>query len=330
MIQSFSSVPSEQGCEITFSVVVPLYNKAAHVVRTLGSALAQSHPPLEIIVIDDGSTDAGPELVMALADPRVKLVRQANGGVARARNNGITQARGQWVAFLDADDWYHPEHLRSLAREISCNPDADTVASGYMSVQEAAMPGIAAWPLPPEAPSERITDLPARWLLGATFFTSSVAVRTSRLQALQPCFPPGESNGEDLDLWFRLAELTPVVLNTTPLVARVWTPDGLSVQHKSLLEPPYVQRMVARAQAGQVPPHLVASIQRLVCHNRLTAARTAMSGGDRRLAWRLLWQSRAAVGQVRWWTTLLMNALVPGHLVDKWQTWRKRRRMVLG
>lgn len=96
------------------SVVMPAWNAAATIARSIESVLTQGHRQVELLVVDDASTDATAELVAghAAADARVKLVRQAaNGGVAAARNAGIAAARGEFVAFLDSDDWWHPRKL---------------------------------------------------------------------------------------------------------------------------------------------------------------------------------------------------------------------------
>ncbi len=87
-----------------FSVVIPLHDKAAYIGCTLQSVLAQDCTDFEVVVVDDGSRDEGPQIVARCADARVRLLRQANAGVAVARNRGIDAAQGQWVCFLDADD----------------------------------------------------------------------------------------------------------------------------------------------------------------------------------------------------------------------------------
>ena len=112
-----------------FSIVVPLYNKAPYIETALRSVLDQSIADFEVIVVDDGSTDGGAEIVRALDDPRITVIRQTNGGVSRARNVGISMAQGEWVAFFDADDWMHPEYFATLIEAQRLHPDADVAAT---------------------------------------------------------------------------------------------------------------------------------------------------------------------------------------------------------
>jgi glycosyltransferase involved in cell wall biosynthesis len=109
---------------ISFSVIIPNYNNASTLARAVESVLTQSYPASEIIIIDDGSTDASAEVAAGFGD-RVRYVRQANAGVSAARNNGARLAKGDWLAFLDADDIYLPERLASHARWIEREPDID-------------------------------------------------------------------------------------------------------------------------------------------------------------------------------------------------------------
>ncbi len=94
------------------SVVIPLYNKEKYIIRAIDSVLAQTYTEFEVIVVDDGSTDNSANLVKKVDDLRVKLILQTNGGVSLARNIGVNNADGDWVAFLDADDEYEPDFLQ--------------------------------------------------------------------------------------------------------------------------------------------------------------------------------------------------------------------------
>lgn len=113
-----------------FSVVIPAYNAAATVVRAIESVRSQTWAAHEIIVIDDGSSDDTAGVVAALG-PSVKLIRQANAGVSVARNAGAAAATGDWLAFLDADDWYAPDRLKWHAEWIAADPTLDFLTGDY-------------------------------------------------------------------------------------------------------------------------------------------------------------------------------------------------------
>ena len=114
---------------LTISVVIPTYNRAREVGAAIESALAQTRPALEIIVVDDGSTDETPD-VLARYGQRIRVVRQVNQGVSAARNAGIAAARGDLVAFLDSDDVWLPRKLELQAARIEADPGLGLVHCG--------------------------------------------------------------------------------------------------------------------------------------------------------------------------------------------------------
>ena len=307
-----------------FSVIIPLYNKAPYIRGTIDSVLAQTCQDFEIVVVDDGSTDGSADLLDTLTDPRLRVVRQPNAGVSAARNRAISMANGQWVAFLDADDWHHPHYLASLVLAQGKHPEADIVATQYMPVEDP----INVWPPMPAKPLsvELINDLPERWMKGPTFTTSSVCMRTALLQEMQPCFAVGESHGEDLDLWFRAAERSPIALVMTPLVAyRISVEGSLSLKNPTLTLPPFLARLRKRALAGTMPALKRRSALKLVAHQEISMARDALASGRRLAAIHLLCSGHDATISVRWWSTAAMTVFVPGELVRRWQLWRVRR-----
>ena len=98
------------------SVIIPLYNKSKYIARALDSVFVQTYRDFEVIVVDDGSTDDGPEIVKGYSDPRIRLIYQVNAGPGAARNRGAEESMGPWLAFLDADDELLPDFLKLLQR----------------------------------------------------------------------------------------------------------------------------------------------------------------------------------------------------------------------
>lgn len=119
-----------------FSVVIPAFNSAATLARAIESVRAQSWPAHEIIVVDDGSTDATAGIATRFGDA-VRLLQQPNSGVSVARNAGAAAATGDWLAFLDADDWYAPDRLRLHAEWIAEDAALDCLTGDYEYRDEA-------------------------------------------------------------------------------------------------------------------------------------------------------------------------------------------------
>lgn len=120
---------------VSISVVIPLFNKRNCIGHTIRSALNQTVPCGEIIVVDDGSTDGGHRVVESIRDARIRLFRQENQGPSAARNKGIEAAQGDLIAFLDVDDEWKPWFLDSILRLWAKYPEAGAYAAAY-EIQE--------------------------------------------------------------------------------------------------------------------------------------------------------------------------------------------------
>lgn len=113
------------------SVIIPLYNKEKQIAEALRSVIKQTYQDFEIIVVNDGSTDGSLEEASKVDDSRIKIYNQSNGGVSRARNKGIELAKGEYIAFLDADDAWAKDYLTMQMELVQNYPDCAVFATGY-------------------------------------------------------------------------------------------------------------------------------------------------------------------------------------------------------
>jgi glycosyltransferase involved in cell wall biosynthesis len=188
------------------SVVIPCYNGARFLRETLASVLAQTRPVLEVIVVDDGSTDESAAIAESFGSP-VRVIRQPNQGEAVARNRGIDESKGEWVAFLDADDLWEPE---KTARQLaSLTPDAGAACTGHYAFEE---PGKVLYEHIPRA-----EDLTFRGALEKAInpcHPSGLMVR----RELPVRFPVTTKYGEDVIYTWTLLKSTRFALVPDPLV----------------------------------------------------------------------------------------------------------------
>ncbi|MFM7427887.1 MAG: glycosyltransferase family 2 protein, partial [Elainella sp.] len=180
------------------SVVIPAYNCADYLPAAIESVLAQTYRDFEIIVVDDGSTDATPEVLHRYGNQLV-AISQANQGVALARNHGIQIAQGEWVAFLDADDLFLPDKLAAQMALAEANPALGLIHSGWQRVdsQGRFLMDVEPWQQVPDLTLES-------WLRWKPVLPSAMLFRRDWLErsgGFDPRFPPAE----DTELVLRLA-----------------------------------------------------------------------------------------------------------------------------
>jgi len=225
------------------SVVVPTYNRAYCLPRTVDSALGQTHPSVEVIIIDDGSRDETPDVVAARYgnDARVRMIRQANGGVSAARNTGLRAARGDYVALLDSDDVWEPWKLElqlacmrtrpevgmTWTEMVAVDPAGQVIDAHYLRQMYSAYrwfpPGGSLFkdfvPLATIAPSlaavvsDRqfsVGDLSSAIVMGNLVHTSTVVLTRERARSVGGFPEQYRHGGEDYPFHLRTCRLGPV------------------------------------------------------------------------------------------------------------------------
>ncbi len=281
------------GCPV--SVVLPVHDDQDTLAEALISACSQTPPPLEVVVVDDGSRDSSVAVVRATAKalgcpvhdgaspspappaevgdrPAVVLVRQANAGPSAARNRGLTLARGTWAAFLDADDRWFPGKLRLQLALLAQHPEAVAVVGDWVRQDQRA-------PALPEDP----TAVPTRRLFAEDllvlnrFQTSTVLARTDLLRSIGG-FDRSVDGVEDWDCWRRLAERGPIVKADLPLVAY----RNRDASYSKDLQRVYLAGR--RMLQGATEPLDRAARRRLLAWHHLRFAVAFTLAGDRRRA----------------------------------------------
>jgi glycosyltransferase involved in cell wall biosynthesis len=180
------------------TVIMPCHNAAGTVARSLRSALDQTHRAIELVVIDDGSRDETADVVRSVADPRVRLESQANQGVSAARNRGLALARGEYVAFLDADDTWAPETLEHLLQALEAAPDAALAYCGWQNLGVAGGRGAPFVPPDYEGAGKLEALLEdCRWPIHAAL------TRRATIEEVGG-FDPRYPTSEDFLLWLRI------------------------------------------------------------------------------------------------------------------------------
>ena len=257
------------------SVVIPAYNTARYLPATIRSVLGQSYRSLEVVLVDDGSTDDTPEAVSVFeSDSRFRYCCQPNGGAARARNRGVTESRGEFVAFLDADDLWLPQKLERQM-PLFADPTVSIVYSDRSDIDENDRPLTCA-----RLVHYRGSGLAGQLLVQNFVPMSSAVIRRHVFEEVGE-FDPTLPRSEDLDFWLRVALYFGFDYVDEPLVLhRRWpmqlTHDRLRVFEASLR----IQSRFLQEHPGVATPREV----RLGWAKRYTGRGRALAAQGRRWA----------------------------------------------
>ena len=227
------------------SVVIPLYNKEKSIAMTLDSVLAQSYTDYEVIIVDDGSTDNSLKVVREkfswLDSERVRIIHQENAGVSAARNRGIMEAKGEYVAFLDADDLWNKDFLMAMSKLIAEFPGKSIYGLGCAQIKRGEKPilrnnyyrGVSTWDYATMA-----------------FTGSSACVKREDAIAVG-LFDTQMTHGEDLDMWWRLMLLHGGASNLRPYAYYIQDAENRAMYRIAPLEKhiPYYTDKFADARA---------------------------------------------------------------------------------
>jgi glycosyltransferase involved in cell wall biosynthesis len=210
-----------------FSVVIPVYNKANYLPKTLASVLSQTEGDFEVVLVDDGSSDGSKEVIAQFNDARIRYYFQENQGVSTARNTAIRQAEGDYIALLDADDVWHPTYLETHASLIEQFPSQQVFAVNSVYIKGdrhiSKRYSIEIGNLP------RIVDFFEASLRHSIVCSSTTVFHSSVIDTVG-YYDSSIESGEDTDFFIRLGLHFPIVFSPKVLADIIVAQDSLSQQ----------------------------------------------------------------------------------------------------
>lgn len=250
------------------SVIIPLYNKGPYVKRAIQSVLNQNVSDFEIIVIDGGSRDNGPDEVRSFADPRLSLVRQVEKGVSAARNEAVQLTNSDFIAFLDADDEWRPEFIETVLRLRGSFPDAGMYFVAIQEIQLDTTKKTYHYSFVPRAGWEGLVDnyFGALMCEDPLYFPSSLAIRKDVFIEYKG-FPQGSSWGEDQDLCGRIALRHPVAFSSRICTLMHKTDEYSHAMNRRIAtteEHPFIRPALAAIEMREIPDSRVPDLKRWI------------------------------------------------------------------
>ena len=216
-----------------FSIIIPLFNKENFIESTLKSVLNQSFGDFEVLIINDGSTDKSEEKVLNFKDPRIHYFYKENGGVSTARNFGIEKATSNYITFIDADDYWYPDFLQEISKNIYRLPDLK-VFSAAIEVETSKKVIRSSYSIVKTGDCEMVNYFEAS--LKETVICTSCAVFHKSVFEKAGGFDIQLKSGEDTDMWIRIGLIFPILFSWKVLARYVYDEKSLSKNHKYPIE----------------------------------------------------------------------------------------------
>lgn len=232
-----------------FSVIIPLFNKGQYLENTLKSVLNQSFQDFEVIIVNDGSTDNGPEIVSKFDDSRINLINQINKGVSAARNRGILEAKSEFIALLDADDIWYGNHLSELKKQINLFPEAGLYCNNYKVFYQRNISRPAKFNFTFNNECLIIKDFFKASIINPIAWTSAVGFSKEKFNQIGQ-FDLSLKTAQDLDLWIRLALKYEVSFN--PLITmeyKLFVDNSLSKKELNAIRYDFISKFAEEEKA---------------------------------------------------------------------------------
>jgi len=217
-----------------FSVIIPLYNKEKFIKNTIQSVLNQEFNDFEILIINDGSTDSSLKQLEAFSDSRITIFDQENQGVSVARNFGLAQAKGKYICFLDADDYWYPHFLSQMYKYIKLLPEQKVFTSAFeFEIQNKIIPCV--YSMKKTADYQIVDYFDASRKKHPVIGTSTSVFHRDVFEKSGD-FDARFRSGQDSDLWIRVGLHFPVVFIWKIAARYVYDPQGISRNRKKIAE----------------------------------------------------------------------------------------------
>lgn len=226
------------------SVLIPLYNKEKSILATIQSVVNQTYTDFELLIVDDGSTDKGASIAASYPDTRIRVIRKENGGVSSARNRGIQEAKGEYIALLDADDQWDMKYLEEQIRMVIDYPKAAMWGINFAEMSEGKLIRKLATALPDGYRGYVENYFQMQGRVSDLFCSSSVVIRKEVFDKVG-VFDERIKYAEDSDMWLRIIVNYPVAFYDRYMVWYLYDAENRAMNRKRLLKywlPYYVDK----------------------------------------------------------------------------------------